>query len=107
MTCQLRLFLHTLVLVLALGGAGRAAAADERVLASPDGKVRFSVPTEGSRLQFAVTFQGKPVITSSPLALSVDGVALTDGAKGLGAEAYQIDESYPTRGVHSRALNRC
>jgi alpha-glucosidase len=58
-------------------------------------------------LELAVTFQGKPVIAPSPLVLTFDGVDLTAGPRLVGTSPYQIDETYPVRGVHARAVDRC
>jgi alpha-glucosidase len=83
-----------------------AAAADVQV-ASPDGSVRFTARIGGARPTFTVTFRDKSVLEPSPLAMAVDGTDITATATAGTAERYQIDETYPTRGVHSRAVNRC
>jgi alpha-glucosidase len=83
-----------------------AAAADIQV-ASPDGAVRFTVSVGAARTSFTVTLRDRLVIEPSPLALTVDGNDITAAATAGTAERYQIDETYPTRGVHSRAVNRC
>jgi alpha-glucosidase len=74
---------------------------------SPDGAVRVEVDSGGARLAFAIGRSGRPVIAPSALGLVVDGVDLGRGAAIGEVERYRIDERYPTRGVHSRAINRC
>src|SRR5258708_30914585 len=64
-----------------LGGANDCRAANEARVSSPDGSVQIQVLASGGRLTYAVTFKGRPVIVSSPLAVSVDGTDLTDGAE--------------------------
>jgi len=93
-------------LTIALLTPGIVAAADVQV-ASPDEAVRFAVTTGETRPTFSLTFRGKSVIEPSPLAMTVDGTDITATATAGTAERYQIDETYPTRGVHSRAGNRC
>src|SRR5437867_758059 len=89
--------LTALTLVAAHLSAGRGAA-EEIAVASPNGAARFQLLRgEGSRLAYRVTFRKQPVIETSPLAVTVDGVELTKGA-GLGeVRRYQIDEQYPWR----------
>src|SRR5262245_35028407 len=83
-----------------------AVAADVQVT-SPDGAVRFTANTGDARTTFTVTFRGNSVVEPSPLVMTVDGTDITAGATAGPAERYQIDETYATRGVHSRAVNRC
>jgi alpha-glucosidase len=73
---------------------------------SPDGKVRMKLRAGGDRLEYEVDLTGRPVIASSPAGIVVDGVDLGQAAVLGRAEAYQADEEYPTRGVHSRAIDR-
>jgi alpha-glucosidase len=87
--------------------AGTLLALPAAEVISPDGSVRFALLLERPRLSYEVTFHGKPVIEASPLMMTVDGIELTEGAQSAGASEYALDETYPTRGVHSRALNRC
>jgi alpha-glucosidase len=74
---------------------------------SPDGNVQFEVILRGARLKYAVTFGSKPVIEESPIRITVDGVNLTEGVEVEKVDRYQIKETYPWRGVHSRAVNHC
>jgi alpha-glucosidase len=83
------------------------AAADVTV-ASPGGRVQFvlSTNTQG-HLQYTVKFQSKSMIDASNLGIVVDGADLADGAQIGAAETYKVDETYPWRGAHSTAVNRC
>jgi alpha-glucosidase len=75
-------------------------------IASPDGRIRFTLLTGGPRLQFAVTLDDKPVIEPSALAFTIDGDDILAGAQPGKIEIYAADQSYPTRGVHSVATDR-
>jgi alpha-glucosidase len=76
-------------------------------VASPDGSVRFELSAGEGRLTYAIRRAGRPVIEPSPLGPVVDGVDLGRGAELGAAETYRVDEAYPTRGVHARAVDRC
>jgi alpha-glucosidase len=83
------------------------ALAEARVeVKSPNGEVRFEVEARGERLTYTVSRAGRPVIAPSPLGLVVDGTDLGRGAALGAVETYRFDERYPTRGVHSSAVNR-
>jgi alpha-glucosidase len=96
-----------LVVALGLPKQRSAEAEAETVVASPNGRVQFKLLSPGSRLEFAVAFRDKAVIETSPIVFTLDGVDLAEGVETGQAERYQVDESYPWRGVHSRAVNRC
>lgn len=89
------------------GVSSRCIAADSTVISSPDRRVEFQVRPQESRLRYAITFHDKAVIETSPMAFVVDGVDLTADAVLIKVERYQISETYPWRGVHSRAVNHC
>jgi alpha-glucosidase len=75
-------------------------------IASPDGQVVITV-AGGERLRYAVTRGGTTVIEQSPLGLVVDGADLGRSAVLGKAASYSVNDSYPTRGVHSAARTRC
>jgi alpha-glucosidase len=74
---------------------------------SPDGRVAFRLWSDGSRLWHAVKFNNKPVLDSSPLIVSMDGIALTDAVEWGATKRYKTNETYPWRGIHSIASNHC
>jgi alpha-glucosidase len=77
-------------------------------LASPQGRVQFVLSTNAQgHLQYTVKFQSKSMIDSSNLGIMVDGADLADGAQIGAAETYKVDETYPWRGAHSTAVNKC
>jgi alpha-glucosidase len=90
----------------AVGPAPRSAAGEVSV-DSPSGAVRFRLIANPDRLTFAVTLRGKSAVEPSPLAITIDGATLTDGAVCGPVDHYRVDETYPTRGNHATATNRC
>jgi alpha-glucosidase len=77
-------------------------------VSSPNGRVQFELlPGDEFGLAYRVLFQDKPVIDTSPIAMTLDGLNLSRGVRVGKAEDYRVDEKYPWRGVHSEARNRC
>jgi alpha-glucosidase len=97
--------LTSLLAVLCVTGDGRAA--DEVSVLSPDKSVQFKLFLRDGRLHYAVTFKDRPVIETAPLGFTVDGVELTAGSELGKAKTYQVNDTYPWRGVHSRATDHC
>jgi alpha-glucosidase len=88
--------------------ANGAAGAVETTIASPDGDVRFVIKTESNQpLAYWVTLDGKPVIESSKLGFTVDGIAITERVTPGDVKRFRVRETYPWRGVHSLARNHC
>lgn len=95
-------------LALATGLSPARAAPDDLALTSPDGRVQLRIARrDQTRPTFEVRFQGKSVVEPSPLAITVDGVDLCEGAELGAPEAYRVDERYPWNGGHAEAVNRC
>jgi alpha-glucosidase len=82
-------------------------AANETQILSPDGAIQFKTLMQEARLKFAVTFRNKPVIETSPMQFTVDGVDLVEGVEVGKMDQYQVNETYPWRGVHAQAVNHC
>ncbi len=76
-------------------------------VASPDGKVKFTLGSNPERLTYTVTLDDTRVIEPSSLDMRVDGHDLSSGVIFNSLEQYSIDETYPWHGVHSTAVNRC
>jgi alpha-glucosidase len=81
--------------------------AAETVISSPDGNVQLRILLSESKLRLAVTFRNRAVIEPSPIVFTLDGVNLTEGVEAGRVDRYEVNETYPWRGVHSRAVNRC
>ena len=100
-------------------------AADQVQVLSPDGNVQLKFLLDDGHLNYTVTFKDKPLIETSRVQFSVDGVDLSQGlalispatcGQGLPpaqvrglivVERYQVKETYPWRGVHCQAINNC
>ena len=96
------------ILVAVLCLAAQLSAADSVVLASPDGGVQFRLSLDNNgRLQYSVAFKERPVIGTSAIGITVDGVNLAEGVELGKADQYQVNETYPWNGVHSTAVDHC
>lgn len=76
-------------------------------VASPDGKIKFTILPDAERLTFTVTMGNTVVIEPSPIAMKLDGYDLSSGVVFNNLERYSVDESYPWYGAHATAVNRC
>src|SRR5688500_18349505 len=81
--------------------------ANDVKVSSPNGKVEFQLAANPRLVSYRVTFKNNPVIDSSRLGIIIDDLDLGQNAEVGKVETYRIDEQYPSRGVHSHALNRC
>ena len=76
-------------------------------VASPDGKIKFTILPNAERLTFTVTMGNTVVIAPSPIVMKLDGYDLSSGVVFNNLERYSIDESYLWYGAHATAVNRC
>lgn len=76
-------------------------------VASPDGRVMFTLGSNPEWLTYTVTLDDTTVIESSPLDMRMDGYHLSSGVIFNNLENYNINETYPWHGVHSTAVNQC
>src|SRR5262245_44028724 len=100
MRAQLPIFTAVILL------AQFACAADSVVVTSPDASVRFALLADGPQPRFNVTLDGKAVIEPSELRLTIDVNDVLQGARPATVDRYAADSTYPTRGVHSSAIDR-
>jgi alpha-glucosidase len=99
-------FVATLLLLAALRAPAQPVR--EATVVSPDGNVSFLVPRPAPRLTFHVTFRGNPVVESSPLHFTVEGIDLSgDVVPAAVVDRYDVNETYAWHGTHSLATNRC
>ena len=76
-------------------------------VASPDGRIKFTILPNAERLTFTVTMGNTVVIEPSPIVMKLDGYDLSSGVVFNNLEHYSIDESYLWYGAHATAVNRC
>src|SRR4030095_16293338 len=94
--------------LMVVAGVGNSAFATKPIeIVSPDRAVRFELSREDGRLQYEGFFQNKTVIETSPLAITVDGIDLTARVEVGRVKRFTVKETYPWRGVHSRATIYC
>jgi alpha-glucosidase len=80
---------------------------EEVYAVSPDGNVRFTLLPNAERLTFKITMGDAKVIEQSPIVMSIDGYDLSSGVVFSRLERYELDETYPFRGVRDTATDRC
>ncbi|HTQ40420.1 MAG TPA: glycoside hydrolase family 97 N-terminal domain-containing protein [Pirellulales bacterium] len=76
-------------------------------LASPDDAVHFQILQDAGHLIYTATFHNQPVIERSALVMTIDNVKLTDDVELVQSKPYEVNDTYPYRGVHSQAVNHC
>jgi len=79
---------------------------EEVRVASPDGRLVFTLLANFERLNFTVTLDGATVLDPSPVVMMLDGYDLSTGVVFGGVERYDINETYPWYGLRSTATSR-
>jgi alpha-glucosidase len=77
------------------------------IIESPDKAVKFYLQSNNGSLIYFVNFNNRPIIKTSGLGLTIDGKIFGEQTSIGKIEKYMIDETYPYRGVHSVAKNKC
>jgi len=76
------------------------------VVQSPNGGLSVTVGiSDAGQLTYTLLRKGRAVIEPSPLGVTVDGAHLGRGVSVGSPDRWTVDESYRTRGGHSRARN--
>lgn len=77
------------------------------LISSPDTHIQLYIGTDDNgKLYYYIQFNNKAVIESSALGLTVNGY-LIDAGSLTNVVRYNLNETYPFRGVHSTAINKC
>ena len=107
--CSRRAFLSAaLAAPVIVAGLPATFRANDVKVSSPNGNVQFQlVVSDPKQLSYRVTFKNTPVIELAQLGIIIDDVDLGKNAEVAKVETYRTDEEYQSRGVHSRARNRC
>jgi alpha-glucosidase len=107
--CSRRAFLSAaLAAPVIVAGLPATLRANDVKLSSPNGNVQFQlVARDPMQLGYRVTFKNNPVIELAQLGIVIDDVDLGKHAEVGKVETYRTNEIYQSRGVHSRAINRC
>jgi len=93
-------------ILLAILASGAYAAAPVSV-ASPGGKIKIVIQSEGGQLTWSVSRQDKAVLGAAPLGLTIDGKDIGHDATLGTPRTNAINEKYPIYGNHSEAVNHC
>jgi alpha-glucosidase len=80
---------------------------EQTVIPSPNGRIHFNISPDPGRLRYFITLDNQKTIDWSILALLIDGVDISEQTNIGQIERYSIRETYPTRGFHGIAVNRC
>lgn len=72
---------------------------------SPDGSVQFKFFLNNGKLNYSISSHSQPVTEISQTEFSLDGVNLTEDVELGRMEPYDLNETYPWRGVHPIATN--
>ncbi|MGN6370062.1 MAG: glycoside hydrolase family 97 catalytic domain-containing protein [Phycisphaerae bacterium] len=77
-------------------------------LDSPNNTIHLHLyqPNPHSQLLYSVTLNNHPALDGSLILPRIDGHNLAAAPQLLSTEPYATDDSYPTRAVHSRAIDR-
>lgn len=104
----MRIGTSLIALLVAWGGpAAPLAQLRDASVTSPDGRVRLGIEVaSGGQLTWMATLEGQPVIDPSPLGIVLDETNLGAGVAIRAIDQYRVNETYPWRGVHARAVNR-
>ena len=77
------------------------------IIYSPDKLIAMQVMIKDSRIYYTIDYRHHPVIQSSLMELKINN-QITGNATGIKSVVKTvINETYPYRGVHSRAVNYC
>jgi alpha-glucosidase len=76
-------------------------------IASPGRHLEFQLLNDESHLQYGITFRKNPVVETSLMGMKIDEVDLSQHAEIGRVESYRTNETYPSRGVHSEAIDHC
>ncbi|WP_297069383.1 glycoside hydrolase family 97 protein [uncultured Duncaniella sp.] len=72
---------------------------------SPDGMIEYYWSDDDGHLCFEAFKSGKQAIVKSPVNFILDGRNVTDDCSVISSSTYSINETYPTRGLHTSAVN--
>ncbi|MBN1344087.1 MAG: glycoside hydrolase family 97 catalytic domain-containing protein [Phycisphaerae bacterium] len=80
----------------------------QTTVTSPGGVVQATVSVDNAgQLAYRVQRGGAVVVEDSRLGVTVDGVKLGDGVTVGAPKMTAVNEEYPWRGVHAKAVNHC
>ena len=95
------------VLLAASGLNATPAEGPPTAVTSPNRRVELRIAANPDcHLAWTATLDRQAVIESSPLGVTLDGTDLGANAEIRRTDTFRVDESYPWRGVHAKAVDR-
>jgi alpha-glucosidase len=98
------------IILLALLFAGTKLFAQQSkpvVIKSPDGKIEFTPIIKNDKLFYSVDYNKTPVVENSAMGLIINGTVFGENLSAGDVKKYKLNETYPYRGVHNTATNKC
>lgn len=89
-----------------LTGLSNWSCSDKGIMLSPDGKLTAHLSVTNGTLCYQVSFDHEQIISPSPLGIVINGDSLGKNVSFRLVNNETIDETYPTRGFHTMAINR-
>jgi alpha-glucosidase len=83
------------------------AIAETKEIFSPNKQAVARIFFQENQVLFEINFKSRPVIEKSSINILLDKSPLTDGIGLKREKSYTINQTYPWRGIHSIATNRC
>lgn len=77
------------------------------LIKSPDEKIEFRTIIKNNNLFYAVDYNKIAVVETSPMGLIISGTGFWENLTVSNVTKYKLNETYPYRGVHSTATNKC
>ncbi|MBW3128610.1 glycoside hydrolase family 97 protein [Hymenobacter profundi] len=104
--CKLPLFGFALLLSQTLPIHHLLAQTKPTTVVSPDKNLQVELFLTQGQLQYRVVYKGKAVVEPSTLGLQVDQQKIGEGRAFGAVKRTSVNETYPWRGVHSKAVNQ-
>lgn len=82
-----------------------AAQSDKVILLSPDRQIAMSLTIQQAKVYYQVSYNGQVIIEQSPIGMIVNQKVLPEAISFGIVSRSSINESYISRGVHSKATN--
>jgi alpha-glucosidase len=76
-------------------------------VSSPDSRIKLLVEVRNGLVSYSIDFNKIKVIEPSALGILVNGKSLGETAALGKITYYKFNETYPYRGIHSTAINKC
>jgi alpha-glucosidase len=76
------------------------------IVSSPDHHISYNLKITGENLIYTISRNGKAILGEGSLGLIVDDVEFSSGKSLKVVSRWSVNQTYPTRGIHSKAINK-